>query len=88
VKELKPIGNRVLIKPIPEEEKKTEGGIVIPVTVKQNVAKGKVIEVGEVKWLHAGDTILYSVSAGTEVEVGGERHLLMFEDPHEILAVI
>ena len=88
MKELKPIGNRVLIKPIPEEEKTTEGGIVIPTTIKQNVAKGKVVEVGEVKWLHVGETVLYSVSAGTEVEVKGERHLLMFEDPHEILAVI
>lgn len=89
MKELKSlIGNRVLIKPLPEEEKKSAGGIVIPTTVKTNIGRAEVKKVGEVKWVKEGDIVLYSLSAGTEVEVNGERHLMVFEDAHEILAVI
>ncbi len=85
---LNPIGNRVLIKPIKEEEKVSKGGIHIPVTVKEQVARGEVKAVGEVKWVKVGDIVLYSLSAGTKVSVNDEEHLLMFEDPHEILAII
>jgi chaperonin GroES len=86
---LKPFTKRVLVKPIKEEEKTSNGGIIIPSLVKEQVKRGIIKAVGaEVDLLKEGDTILYSATAGTEITIDNEAYLLMFADPNEILAVI
>lgn len=86
---LQPIGKRVLVKPIVEENRTTDGGIIIPDTVKEKVAKGTIIAIGQtVEWLKENDTILYSATAGTEVTMNNEKYLLLFENEMETLAII
>ncbi len=86
---IKPLGRRVLARKFEEQERKTAGGIVLPESAKSDkVVRAKVIAVGtdekfEVK---KGDEILVSSFAGTEVEVGEEKLLLVLEK--DILAVI
>jgi len=90
-----PLQDRVLVRRL-EEEEKTKGGIIIPDTAKEKPVEGKVIAVGkgrvkedgtvtplEVK---AGDKILFSKYAGTEINIDGEEHLMMRED--DILGII
>ena len=74
---IKPLADRVLIKPAPAEEK-TAGGIIIPDTAKEKPLQGEVLAVGngtkdEEMVLKAGDTVLYGKYAGTEVELDGEK---------------
>ena len=78
---IKPLADRVLIKPAPAEEK-TAGGIIIPDTAKEKPLQGEVLAVGngtkdEEMVLKAGDTVLYGKYAGTEVELDGEKYLIM-----------
>ena len=92
---LKPLNDRVVVKRI-EEEQKTPGGIIIPDTAKEKPIQGEVIAVGNGKVMDdgtrrpldvaAGDRVLYSKYAGTEIKVEGEELLIMRED--DILAVI
>ena len=92
---IKPLHDRVIVKRV-EEEKKTAGGIIIPDTAKEKPAEGKVIAVGDGKILEdgkvrplnvkAGDRVLFSKYAGTEVKVGGDELLIMRED--DILGII
>lgn len=92
---LKPLNDRVVVKRI-EEEEKTAGGIIIPDTAKEKPIQGEVLAVGGGKLmedgsrrpldLKAGDRVLFSKYAGTDVKVEGEEVLIMRED--EILAVI
>ena len=74
---IKPLADRVLIKPAPAEEK-TAGGIIIPDTAKEKPLQGEVLAVGngtkdEEMVLKAGDTVLYGKYSGTEVELDGEK---------------
>ncbi len=78
---IKPLADRVLILPAPAEEK-TIGGIIIPDTAKEKPLKGEVVAVGqgtkdEEMILKVGDTVLYGKYAGTELEVEGEKYLIM-----------
>ena len=92
---VRPLQDRVLVQRV-EEEQVSRGGIIIPDTAKEKPIKGKVIAVGngrilksgEVRALtvKAGDQILFSKYAGTEVKIDGEEHLIMRED--DILGVV
>ncbi|MDI6828464.1 MAG: co-chaperone GroES [Armatimonadota bacterium] len=91
---LKPIGDKVIVKPKAEEEK-TSGGIILPDTAKEKPQEGTVIAVGPGKILEngerkpmtvkEGDTVIYSKYGGTEVTVEGEDYIILDED--SILAI-
>ena len=91
----RPLGDRVLIQRV-EEEEKTKGGIIIPDTAKEKPQEGKVIAVGpgardengklqplDVK---KGDRILFGKWSGTEVKIDGEDLLIMKES--DVLGVL
>ena len=83
-----PLGSRLLIKPI-KEERKTEGGIVLPDTAKEKPMKAEVIEVGkdvEDLDIKAGDKVLFSKYAGTEIKIDDEDYIVIDQD--DILAKI
>lgn len=88
---IKPLADRVLINPAKAEEK-TVAGIIIPDTAKEKPLKGEVVAVGEgtkdeKMVLKAGDTVLFGKYAGTEIEVGEEKYLIMRQsDVFAILA--
>jgi len=87
---IKPLADRVLIQPTPAEEK-TAGGIIIPDTAKEKPLQGKVLAVGtgtkdEQMVLKAGDTVLYGKYSGTEVELDGEKYLIMRQS--DVLAIL
>lgn len=87
---IKPLADRVLIKPAPAEEK-TAGGIIIPDTAKEKPLQGEVLATGngtkdEEMVLKAGDTVLYGKYAGTEVEFDGVKYLIMRQI--DVLAVL
>ena len=87
---IKPLADRVLIKAAHAEEK-TAGGIIIPDTAKEKPLQGEVLAVGngtkdEEMVLKAGDTVLYGKYAGTEVELDGEKYLIMRQS--DVLAVL
>ena len=87
---IKPLADRVLIKAAPAEEK-TAGGIIIPDTAKEKPLQGEVLAVGngtkdEEMVLKAGDTVLYGKYAGTEVELDGEKYLIVRQS--DVLAVL
>ncbi|KPL18399.1 MAG: molecular chaperone GroES [candidate division Zixibacteria bacterium SM23_81] len=92
---VKPLADRVLVKPQEEEEVK-KGGIIIPDTAKEKPQQGKVVAVGPGKLTETGekvtpevkkgDMILYGKYSGTEVTIDGEEYLIMRES--DILAVI
>lgn len=87
---IKPLADRVLIKPAPAEEK-TIGGIIIPDTAKEKPLQGEVLATGngtkdEEMVLKAGDTVLYGKYSGTEVELDGEKYLIMRQS--DVLAVL
>ena len=78
---IKPLADRVLVKPAAAEEK-TVSGIIIPDTAKEKPLKGEVKAVGEgtkdeKMVLKEGDQVLYGKYAGTEIEVEGEQMLIM-----------
>ena len=86
---IKPLADRVLILPAPAEEK--IGGIIIPDTAKEKPLRGTVKAVGngtkdEQMILIVGDTVLYGKYAGTELELEGEKFLIMRQS--DVLAVI
>ena len=88
--EIKPIGERVLIKPIKKEEK-TKGGIYIPGTAKEERKEGKIIAVGLYKDgkelpVKKGDNVLYGGYSSDEVEIDGEKYV--FVEFKDILAVM
>ncbi|NIR49123.1 co-chaperone GroES [candidate division KSB1 bacterium] len=92
---VKPLADRVLIKPIDPEEKK-QGGIIIPDTAKEKPQEGEIVAVGPGKINDAGNTVamevkkgdrvLYGKYSGTEVTIDGDEYLIMRES--DILAVI
>lgn len=78
---VKPIGERVLIKPIKEEEK-TAGGLYIPETAKEMKKQGTIIELGTFDPkkelpVKKGDTILYTGYSSDELEIDGEKYLIL-----------
>ena len=92
---VKPIGDRVLVKPAKEEETK-KGGIIIPDSAKEKPQEGKVIAVGTGKTddkgkkvpfeVKVGDRALVSKYGGTEIKIDGEEHQILRED--DILGII
>jgi len=86
---LKPIGDKVIVKPKAEEEK-TSGGIILPDTAKEKpqegtviaVGPGNVLENGERKAMSVkeGDTVIYSKYGGTEITIEGEEYIILDED--------
>ncbi len=86
---IKPLSDRVLVLPTPAEEK--VGGIIIPDAAKEKPQRGKVVAVGngtknEEMVLKVGDVVLYGKYAGTELENGGEKYLMMRQS--DVLAVV
>lgn len=78
---IQPLADRVLIKPEAAEEK-TVGGIIIPDSAKEKPLRGEIIAVGEgtkdeAMVLKTGDRVLYGKYAGTELELDGEKYLIM-----------
>lgn len=87
---VKPLADRVIILPAPAEEK-TIGGIIIPDTAKEKPLRGEVIATGngtkdEEMVLKKGDTVLYGKYAGTEIELDGEKYLIMRQS--DVLAIL
>ena len=87
---IKPLADRVLVKPAPAEEK-TAGGIIIPDTAKEKPLQGKVVATGngtkdEEMVVKEGDTVLYGKYAGTELEYDGKKYLVMRQS--DILAIL
>ncbi|MFT5422422.1 MAG: chaperonin GroES [Phycisphaerales bacterium] len=92
---VKPLEDRVLIKPI-EKSSITESGLYLPEASKEKPIQGKVVAVGPGKPMDngklakpsvkKGDTVVYSQYAGNEVEIKGESHLIVRES--ELLGVI
>ena len=93
---LKPLGDRLIVRAI-EEEETTASGIVLPDTAKEKPQKGKVIAVGDGKIneetgkrtpldVAEGDEVLYSKYGGTEIKVDGEELLVLRES--DVLAKV
>ena len=87
---IKPLADRVLILPMPAEEK-TIGGIIIPDTAKEKPLQGKVVAVGngtkdEEMVIAVGDQVLYGKYAGSELELEGEKYLIMRQS--DVLAIL
>lgn len=87
---IKPLGDRVLVRPAPAEEK-TVSGIIIPDTAKEKPLKGEVLAVGkgtkdEAMEVSVGDIVLYGKYAGTELELDGEDYLIMRQS--DIFAIL
>jgi chaperonin GroES len=92
---IRPVGDRVVVKPAPKEEV-TRSGIVIPDTAKEKPQEGVVFAVGNGRLLdngdrapidvHAGDRVLFAKYGGTEFKLDGEEYLVLKEN--DILAII
>lgn len=87
---MKPIADRVIIKPAPAEEK-TKGGIIIPDTAKEKPQRGEVVAVGPGKdgnlmTVQVGDIVLYGKYSGQEIHHEGVDYLIMRED--EVLCIL
>ena len=92
---LRPLGDRVVVKPLPREEM-TKSGIVLPDTVKEKPQEGKVLAVGPGRILDDGkrepmdvkedDRVLYAKYAGTEFKLDGEELLIISQK--DILAIV
>ena len=84
--EIRPIGERVLIKPLKEETEKTKGGIYIPESAKEKKKEGEVIAVGCFKDgkelpLKRGDKVLYGGYSSDEVKMNDEEYIIVeFKD--------
>ncbi len=92
---IKPLGDRVVLKVL-EAEEKTASGIVLPDTAKEKPQQGKIVAVGPGKHseegklipmsVKAGDTVLFAKYAGTEVKYEGEELLILRES--DLLAIV
>ena len=92
---IRPLGDKVVIKPM-EAEETTKGGIILPDTAKEKPQKGKVLAVGSGRILdngtrvpvdvREGDTVIFSQYGGTEIKLDGEDYLVVSE--RDILAVL
>ncbi len=92
---LKPLGDRLLVKPI-EQEEKTASGIILPETAKEKPQEGEVLAVGPGSRkedgsrismdVAVGDRVLYAKYAGTEIKMDGTKYLILRES--DVLAVV
>ena len=92
---VKPLADRVLVKPLEEKEIK-KGGIIIPDTAKEKPQEGEVVALGTGKLdedgkkieftVKKGDRVLISKYGGTEIKIDGENYLIMRED--DILGIL
>jgi chaperonin GroES len=92
---LKPLADRVVVKPA-EAEEKTKSGIVLPDAAKEKPTRGKVVAAGPGRLddngkamplsVKAGDTVIYGKYSGTEVEVNGEKFVIVRES--ELFGVV
>ncbi len=92
---MKPLADRVVIKPSPADEK-TKGGIIVPDTAKEKPVVGEVVAVGPGKVtddgkaippeVKVGDRVLYGKYSGTEVTIEGDEYLIMRES--DIFAIV
>ena len=92
---LKPLGDRLIVKAV-EEEETTASGIVLPDTAKEKPQRGKVLAVGDGKFgddnervpldVNEGDEVLYSKYGGTEITIDGEDLLVLRES--DVLAKV
>jgi len=93
---IKPLADRVIVKPSETSENKTPGGIIIPDTAKEKPQEGKIVAVGPGRTddngaiipmnVKVGEKVLYSKYGGSELKYEGEEYLIMSES--DILAVI
>jgi chaperonin GroES len=87
---IKPLSDRVVIEPMPAEQK-TAGGIIIPDTAKEKPQRGTVVAIGPGKkdeplTVKVGDVVLYGKYAGTEININNNDYLIMRES--DIVAII
>jgi len=93
--QVKPLADRVVVKPLEEMEVK-KGGIIIPDTAKEKPMQGEIVEVGPGRLtddgktismqVKKGDKVLYGKYSGTEVSIGADEYLIMRES--DIFAII
>ena len=91
---IKPLGDKVVVKP-GEEEETTAGGIVLPDTAKKKSQEGEVVAIGAGRLLESGervapqvdvgDTVIYAKYGGTEITVSGKDYVIL--DEESILAI-
>lgn len=92
---LKPLGNRVVVEPV-EQEEMTAGGIILPETAKEKPQRGKVLAAGPGDRNDKGDrialdvavddTVLFAKYSGTEIKLDGKKLLILREN--DILAIV
>ena len=92
---MKPLADRVIIKPL-EAEEKTKGGIILPDTAKEKPVEGTIVAAGPGRKtddgkiiamdVKIGDTVLYGKYSGTDVTIEGEEYLIMRES--DIFAIV
>ena len=92
---LKPLGDRLIVEPI-EQEEMTASGIVLPETAKEKPMQGKVLAIGPgarkedgsrlAMDVSTGDTVLYAKYAGTEVKIENKKYLILKET--DVLAIV
>jgi chaperonin GroES len=92
---LRPLHDKIIVRRLDPQEK-TKGGIILPETAKEKPREGKVVSIGEGRLLDngtrsslqvkAGDRVIFSSYAGSEIKVDGEEFLILGED--DVLAVI
>ena len=92
---LKPLGDRIVVKPKEEDEVQTMSGLVIPDTAKEKPQLGEVLAAGPGEWkdgervpvdVSVGDLVFYSKYGGTEVKYEGEEYLIL--SSRDVLAVL
>ncbi|MEJ5339528.1 MAG: co-chaperone GroES [Aquificaceae bacterium] len=93
---LRPLYDKIVVRRLEEQEQRTASGIIIPDTAKEKPQVGEVVAVGEGKLLQngqqvppkvkPGDRVVFNKYARTEVELDGEKFLIMSED--EVLAIV
>ena len=92
---LKPLGDRIIIKALPQEDL-TKGGVFLPDTAKEKPQQGEVLSVGQGRYddngklipmtVKTGNKVLYGKYSGSEISHEGQEYLILKED--EILAII
>lgn len=93
--DLKPLGDRIIVKPKDEDESRTPSGLVIPDTAQEKPQVGEVLAVGPGEYkdgeripvdVSVGDLVFYSKFGGTEVKVDGEEYLVL--SSRDVLATL
>lgn len=84
---IKPLGERVLVKPI-EEQNKIVGGILLPEKSKEKSNQGEVIAIGKLEKdiVNVGDKVLFAKYLGTEIEIDNQQYIIL--EIKDVLAII